>query len=54
MIRHALAHLLHRVELYKPEPEIQYVYVYSAPPTTTWPTTPYWQGPWCSGTTVNY
>jgi hypothetical protein len=51
MLRHALAHLLHavadRLETEPPEPEIQYVYVYSAPPNTTitpWPSQP-WQYP---------
>jgi hypothetical protein len=61
MIRHALAHLLHavadRIETEPLEPEIQYVYVYSAPPATTvqpWPMQ-WWQSPTTctSGTSVN-
>jgi hypothetical protein len=51
MLRDALAHLLHavadRIDPVVPEPEIQYVYIYSNPATTTiqqWPVVP-WQNP---------
>ena len=54
MIRHEFARILHaiadRLEVEKPEPEIQYVYVYSAPPVTTVPVMPrWWQMPWTYG-----
>lgn len=47
MIREALARVLHaladRLEVEKPQPEIQYVYIYNTPPATTWG--PGWQPP---------
>lgn len=62
MLRHALAHLLHAIaeciEPEAPEPEVKYVYVYSTPPATTWPTNPiqpqWWSGGSGNGTTVAY
>lgn len=56
MLRHALARVLHavadRIEVEQPEPEIQYVYIYSTPPATSvqpWPVQP-WQSPWITYT----
>jgi hypothetical protein len=50
MIRHQLARILsaiaNRIEPDPPTVEIQYVYVYSAPPVTTTPVVPGWQSPW--------
>jgi hypothetical protein len=61
MLRHAFARLLHavadRIETEPPAPEIQYVYVYSAPPLpTVQPWRPIWSNPpftYGSGTSVN-
>lgn len=54
MIRQALVHLLHaaanRLDVER-EVEIQYVYIYSAPPVQPQPyQQPWWQGPWTTTT----